>query len=1314
MTDESSGDRCDRTDVVVGRRAETRAAGSATQSGRPPTSLARSLLLSAALFAAPAVCIPQLASTASAQQQLAPEEQAALLLNAARRAYNDRNYPQAANQFREYTAKFGGMKDVNAAWYGLGLSLLDGPRDYAGSADALSRVVADAAAPDRPFAAYFRGTALRSLGLASQRLAVEKPPEAPTHIAAAKAKLDEAASQFAEAVKAFEALLKSAPPDRQPMVIEWIARSRCDWAESLLRTGKPKESLAAADPVITDAVLGKSKYRPLALYQAGQANVALKETVAAGRALSQLAPFDQEFGDHVRYLLGRIHHESGERPEAMTQYKAVIAAVDQQRKSAQQQLQQGGNNLPADRRAYLEQVAAGPLPDHLPRSMFYLGVLLADEGKFPEAREQFGKVATDFKAHPLAAEALLRVGYCQLQSKQNAEAIATLTPLKDHATLGDQSTWWLAKAQLAAADANNPQAVDAAAKQSIVLMTAAAAKAQQLAATDTNAKGRRSDILMDLADAQIAAKAFTEAAGTYRAVITENAVPERAEEAHQRVCTALHLAGAFDESDTSCDNFEKKYPKSTLLPAVWFRSAENAYLKAVAADAKPEVPRPEVERLFNNAVIRYQKLIEKYPEFQHVHLARQGMALSQLKLAKPTQAIAILTQIPESDRNGELATVGYLQADALLRTFPPETDDAIQAAGLIQQAEQAAKMLENFAGSNAKHALAPDAILKMGYCYQRMAGLLAEKPERDKAMQLAREAYEKHLREFAGHPTAPAVVFERAKLIAMQGDVGGAMNELRRFSGDPLRTSPNAPLALLRLATLMRSQGQAKEAADLLAKVRAEHEANLAKDPARASWASMLAYEQALATKQAIAVTPTALADARKLFDEIVAKYAGKPEAINAIWRSAQCRREEIAKIVETATRKLNSPQSTKDEQTAAIKALDDAGTALSEAAKPVAAMADQLGEKGAGTDGHLQLLYELAWCDRVAATAETESVRQKRRREQLAKIVEKLPKGSQPPVLIAPDVPLSSIPPTPSSKRARERYEKVIAAGTDKPIAVTARFELAELLADRGEDDGALDLLNAALLNSPNQDLSERIRLRMAACLLAKNDAKAATAALKDLSRPAKADQPNVWSQVRGEAQFLLAEASVQSKDWPKAIELLVPFRDQEPLRNLAGVSDRAMLRLGQAYASAGQWDPSRQAFEALIQRYPTSGWTEEARFGVGYSFQKQGRFDEAANSYAEVTRRTAAEVAARSQVHIGLCRIEQKKFAEATTALLSVPYTYDYPDWSAAACYEAARAFKEMQKPAESNTLLKRVVTEYPDTPSAALAKAMLQSGT
>ena len=39
------------------------------------------------------------------------------------------------------------------------------------------------------------------------------------------------------------------------------------------------------------------------------------------------------------------------------------------------------------------------------------------------------------------------------------------------------------------------------------------------------------------------------------------------------------------------------------------------------------------------------------------------------------------------------------------------------------------------------------------------------------------------------------------------GDMNGAVNELRRFTSDPLRTSRPAPLALVQLATLLREPG---------------------------------------------------------------------------------------------------------------------------------------------------------------------------------------------------------------------------------------------------------------------------------------------------------------------------------------------------------------------------------------------------------------------------------------------------------------------------------------------------------------------------
>ena len=75
----------------------------------------------------------------------------------------------------------------------------------------------------------------------------------------------------------------------------------------------------------------------------------------------------------------------------------------------------------------------------------------------------------------------------------------------------------------------------------------------------------------------------------------------------------------------------------------------------------------------------------------------------------------------------------------------------------------------------------------------------------------------------------------------------------------------------------------------------------------------------------------------------------------------------------------------------------------------------------------------------------------------------------------------------------------------------------------------------------------------------------------------------------------------------------------------------------------------------------------------------QNQGRYDDAVNLYTQVAAATATELGAKAQLNIGQCRLAQKRYPEATTALLVVPFTYDYPDLSALALMEAARGFAE-----------------------------------
>src|SRR5206468_2940870 len=109
---------------------------------------------------------------------------------------------------------------------------------------------------------------------------------------------------------------------------------------------------------------------------------------------------------------------------------------------------------------------------------------------------------------------------------------------------------------------------------------------------------------------------------------------------------------------------------------------------------------------------------------------------------------------------------------------------------------------------------------------------------------------------------------------------------------------------------------------------------------------------------------------------------------------------------------------------------------------------------------------------------------------------------------------------------------------------------------------------------------------------------------------------------------------------------------------------------------------------------------WVAEARFGIGRAHQHKNEFDQAVNAYNQVAALTASELGARAQLNIGLCRLAQKRYAEASTALLVVPFTYDYPDLSALALLEAARAMAEDKQKEKAIQLLKRLLRDHPDS--------------
>jgi TolA-binding protein len=471
--------------------------------------------------------------------------------------------------------------------------------------------------------------------------------------------------------------------------------------------------------------------------------------------------------------------------------------------------------------------------------------------------------------------------------------------------------------------------------------------------------------------------------------------------------------------------------------------------------------------------------------------------------------------------------------------------------------------------------------------------------------------------------------------------------------------------------------------------------------------------DSAYATPNAPASAVAAkLAEARAIFEAITQQqFAARAEAANASWRAGQCRREESL-VTLTAARAVPFKPGVKPEEiAAATKSIEDSLAALRQAAaslKTEAAKRAVPADKGAqaSPESCARMLYEAAWCCRVLADAEIEVARQKLQTQALEKVTANLKKAAPdqaPPLLTPPDLPLSAVPVQPGEKAAQDCYNALIAAAPRSALAPRARLELAELLSQRDQNDKALELLASALEDTPPADLVERIHVRIAACLLAKGDAKTALARTQQVLK-------NQASPVAPEARYLEGEAHILNKDWANAITQLVFFRDQGPYQNIPGVSDRALLRLGYAFAQAKRWDESRQAYDALCGRFNQSPLFGEARFGIGWAWQNQNQHDNACNAYAEVTRRTAAEVAARAQLQIGLCRLAQKRFPDAAKELLAVPFTYGYPEHSAAALCEAGQAYLEQKKPDESRKVWDDVVKNYPGSQWAETARQRL----
>ena len=94
---------------------------------------------------------------------LKPEELAAQVINAANKAYNEKQFPVAIERYREYLKTHGNQKDATLARYGLALCLLEQPqKDFKVAIETLTPVVGVQEFADRRARGFSQGQRVKT------------------------------------------------------------------------------------------------------------------------------------------------------------------------------------------------------------------------------------------------------------------------------------------------------------------------------------------------------------------------------------------------------------------------------------------------------------------------------------------------------------------------------------------------------------------------------------------------------------------------------------------------------------------------------------------------------------------------------------------------------------------------------------------------------------------------------------------------------------------------------------------------------------------------------------------------------------------------------------------------------------------------------------------------------------------------------------------------------------------------------------------------------------------------------------------------
>ncbi len=295
------------------------------------------------------------------------------------------------------------------------------------------------------------------------------------------------------------------------------------------------------------------------------------------------------------------------------------------------------------------------------------------------------------------------------------------------------------------------------------------------------------------------------------------------------------------------------------------------------------------------------------------------------------------------------------------------------------------------------------------------------------------------------------------------------------------------------------------------------------------------------------------------------------------------------------------------------------------------------------------------------------------------------------------------------SDEESAKAYRQLLARKSVGPLRLHALLELAVIETEAGRHNAAAELLRRlhTLLDQPSADapcdLREQAIYSLAVCEFElQNFEKAATLFGRLLD-----EFPD--SGLTASAAYFCGEALFRADRHERAVPYLTRVVDDFP-------SDpaypAALLRLGDSLSVLQRWARAERTFSRFLEQFPKSEQWFQAQFGLGWTRENQQRYAEAIAAYHKVVDKHEGPTAARAQFQIGECLFAKNEYEDAARELLKVDILYAYPEWSAAALYEAGRCFEKLAKHVEARQQFKQVTEKYADTNWGRLAAERLDA--